>query len=197
MKSKTGILLAILAIIVIAIIWGASSYNTMVNKDENVKSQWGNVQNAYQRRADLIPNLVSTVKGYANHEQQTLIGTVEARAQAAQQIKVDPNELTEENIRKYQAAQGDLSTALGRFLMIREAYPELKADKQFTQLMDNLEGTENRINVQRNQFNSLAKDYNAYVRAFPRNIFAGIFGFKQKAYFEADPSSQSAPKVEF
>lgn len=197
MKSKTLTIVAIIAIVVIAVIWGASSYNSMVSKDETVKSQWGNVQNAYQRRADLIPNLVSTVKGYANHEQQTLIGTVEARAQATQQLKINPDELTEENIRKYQAAQGELSAALGRLMMIREAYPELKADKQFTQLMDNLEGTENRINVERNKFNELAKDYNSYIRTFPRNIFAGIFGFSQKAYFEADAASQSAPKVEF
>lgn len=197
MKSKGTVIIGIVIVIIIAIIWGMSSYNSMVNKDETVKSQWGNVQNAYQRRADLIPNLVSTVKGYANHEQQTLIGTVEARAQATQQIKINPDELTTENIQKYQAAQGELSSALGKLMMIREAYPELKADKQFTQLMDNLEGTENRINVERNKFNELAKDYNSYIRSFPRNIFAGIFGFSQKAYFEADQASQSAPKVEF
>ena len=197
MKSKGTVIIGIVIVIIIAIVWGMSSYNSMVNKDETVKSQWGNVQNAYQRRADLIPNLVSTVKGYANHEQQTLIGTVEARAQATQQMKINPDDLTAENIQKYQAAQGELSNALGRLMMIREAYPELKADKQFTQLMDNLEGTENRINVERNKFNDLAKDYNAYIRSFPRNIFAGIFGFSQKAYFEADQASQSAPKVEF
>lgn len=197
MKAKGTAIIVIIAILVIGAIWGVSSYNSMVNKDEAVKSQWGNVQNAYQRRADLIPNLVSTVKGYANHEQQTLIGTIEARAQATQALKINPDQLTAENIQKYQAAQGELSAALGRLMVIKEAYPNLKADKQFTQLMDNLEGTENRINVERVKFNDLTKDYNTYARSFPRSIIAGMFNFDQKAYFEADQTSQSAPKVEF
>lgn len=171
-------------------------YNTMVNKQEAVTSQWGQVQNSYQRRADLIPNLVSTVKGYASHEQETLTAVVEARAKATQ-VQVNPEELTEESLQKYQEAQGELSSALGRLMMIRENYPDLKANQNFLALQDELAGTENRIAVERNRFNETARDYNQYIRQFPRVIYAGWFGFQKKGYFEADAGAQSAPRVEF
>ncbi len=171
-------------------------YNNMVNKQESVEAQWGNVQNAYQRRADLIPNLVNTVKGYATHEQETLTQVTEARAKATQ-TTVDPQNLTEESIRQYQEAQGELGQALGRLLLIQENYPDLKANESFLALQDELAGTENRISVERNKFNQTAQDYNAYIRQFPRMIYAGWFGFKQKGYFQALPGSEAAPKVEF
>ncbi len=171
-------------------------YNTMVEKQEAVTSQWGNVQNAYQRRADLIPNLVATVKGYAQHEQETFTQVTEARAKATQ-MTVNPEDLTEENIQQYQQAQGQLSQALGRLLLIQENYPELKANQNFLALQDELAGTENRISVERNKFNDIAKDYNAYIRKFPQVIYAGLFKFKPKGYFEAAPEAQTAPKVEF
>lgn len=172
------------------------SYNSMVEKQESVSSQWGQVQNAYQRRADLIPNLVSTVKGYATHEQKTLTDVIDARAKATQ-ITVNADDLTEENIQKYQQAQGQLSTALGRLMMVQEQYPDLKANQNFAALQDELAGTENRIAVERNKYNEVVKDYNQYIRKFPHMIWAGIFGFKSKGYFEAEASSQAAPTVQF
>lgn len=172
------------------------SYNSMVEKQEAVSSQWGQVQNAYQRRADLIPNLVNTVKGYATHEQSTLTAVIDARAKATQ-ITVDPNNLTEESIQKYQQAQGQLSAALGKLLMVQEQYPDLKANQNFIALQDELAGTENRISVERNKFNERVKEYNEYIRKFPQVIWAGWFGFSAKAYFQGDESSQTAPKVEF
>ncbi len=171
-------------------------YNNMVSKQENVESQWGNVENAYQRRADLIPNLVNTVKGYAEHEQETLTKVTEARAKATQ-TTVDVENLTEENIQKFQEAQGELGQALGRLLLIQENYPELKANESFLALQDELAGTENRIVVERNKFNETAQDYNAYIRQFPRVIYAGWFGFKKKGYFKALTGTETAPKVEF
>lgn len=196
MKGKTIAIIVAVVVIIFLLIKGISSYNTMVNKDEVVKAQWGNVQNAYQRRGDLIPNLVATTKGYANHELQTLVGTVEARAKATQ-MTVDPDQLTPENVARYQQSQSELSSALGRLLVVREAYPDLKANQQFTQLMDNLEGTENRIATERNKFNTLAQDYNSYIRRFPQNLLAGIGGFFPKGYFEADADKQTAPTVDF
>lgn len=172
------------------------SYNDMVDKQEAVSSQWGQVQNSYQRRADLIPNLVNTVKGYAKHEQETLTAVVDARAKATQ-ITVNPDDLTEENIKKYQEAQGQLSSAIGRLLMVQEQYPDLKANQNFIALQDELTGTENRIAVERNKYNIAVKDYNAYIRKFPRMIYAGWFGFKTKGYFDADSQSQTAPQVQF
>lgn len=186
----------LLIALVTAIVCSGCSYNTMVEKEENVTSQWAQVQNAYQRRADLIPNLVNTVKGYAQHEQNTLTAVVEARANATQ-INVNPDQLTEENIQKYQQAQGELSTALGRLLMIQENYPELKANENFMALQDELTGTENRIAVERNKFNASVQQYNQYIRKFPQTIWAGWFGFQKKGYFQAEESSQAAPKVEF
>ncbi len=171
-------------------------YNSMVNKQEAVNSQWANVENAYQRRADLIPNLVSTVKGYAAHEQETLTQVVEARSKATQSV-VDPTNLTEESIQEFQQRQGELGSAIGRLLMIQESYPDLKANENFLALQDELSGTENRISVERNKFNQLAQDFNSYIRQFPRVIYAGWFGFKSKAYFQSAPGSDTAPKVEF
>lgn len=168
----------------------------MVEKDEKVSSQWGQVQNAYQRRADLIPNLVSTVKGYANHEEQTLTAVVDARAKATQ-VTINADNLSEDNIKKYQQAQGELSTALGKLLMVQEQYPDLKANQNFMALQDELAGTENRISVERNKYNEAVQDYNQYIRKFPRNIYAGWFDFSKKGYFEADAASQTAPQVEF
>lgn len=195
MKMSKG-LIAIIIVAVIAAIYGVSTYNGLVDKQETVDKQWANVQNAYQRRADLIPNLVSTVKGYANHEEQVLIGVVEQRAKATQ-MTIDPANLTPEKLKEYQAAQGELSSALGKLMMIRENYPDLKANTNFLQLQDELAGTENRINVERNKFNEEAKAYNASIRKFPANVVAGFGDFAQKAYFEADQASQTAPQVEF
>jgi len=184
------------SVILLSAVFSSCGYNTMVEKQEAVASQWGNVQNAYQRRADLIPNLVATVKGYAEHEQETLTKVTEARAKATQ-ITIDPENLTEENIREYQQAQAELSEALSRLLLIQENYPELKANQNFLALQDELAGTENRIAVERNRFNQLVKEYNAYIRKFPQIIYAGLFGFKPKAYFQAAEEAQTAIKVQF
>lgn len=172
------------------------SYNSMVEKQEATSSQWAQVENAYQRRASLIPNLVATVKGYASHENKTLTDVIEARSKATQ-VTVDANTLTEENIQKYQAAQGELGAALGRLMMIREQYPDLKANQNFMALQDELAGTENRISTERNKFNEVVKDYNQYIRKFPHVIWASWFGFTAKGYFQADPGSEKAPTVEF
>ncbi len=168
----------------------------MVKQDEGVQTAWSQVENVYQRRADLIPNLVSTVKGYASHESQTFQSVVEARAKATQ-ITVNPDDLTPENIKKYQEAQGELGSALGKLLAITENYPDLKANQNFLELQAQLEGTENRITVERKKFNDTAKEYNTFIRTFPRNMIAGMFGFDRKAYFEAQEGAQNAPKVEF
>lgn len=196
MKKGLIIIVVIVAVIGLIAAWIGSSYNSMVGIDEGVKSQWGNVQNAYQRRSDLIPNLVNTVKGYAQHEQKTLTDVMNARANATQ-MKISPDQLTSENLQKFQQVQGELSNALVRLMMVREAYPDLKANQNFIALQDELAGTENRISTERNRFNELAKAYNTTIRKFPKNIIAGIFGFSQKAYFEADQAAQQAPKVEF
>lgn len=171
-------------------------YNTMVQKDENVEAQWANVQNAYQRRADLIPNLVNTVKGAANFEQETLTRVIEARAKATS-VNISPDNLTPENIERFQQAQGELSSALSRLLVSVERYPELKANQNFLELQAQLEGTENRISVERRKFNESVQDYNSYIRSFPRNFIAGMFDFEKKGYFEAEDSAQQAPTVEF
>ena len=178
------------------ILTGCQGYNRMVEKQEGVTSQWGNVQNSYQRRADLIPNLVNTVKGYAEHEQETFTQVTEARARATQTV-VDPENLTEEALKEYQQAQNEVGQALGRLLLIQENYPELKANQNFLALQDELAGTENRISVERNRFNETVRDYNAYIRKFPQVIYAGWFKFKPKAYFEAVQEAQTAPQVQF
>jgi LemA protein len=171
-------------------------YNEMVTKDENVGGKWANVQNAYQRRADLVPNLVNTVKGAANFEKSTLTDVINARSQATR-IQLSPEDLTEENIAKFQAAQGQLSGSLSRLLATVEAYPELKANQNFLELQAQLEGTENRISVERMKYNEAVQDYNTYIRSFPRNIYAGWFDFERKATFQADPQAQKAPNVQF
>jgi LemA protein len=179
-----------------SVLLSSCSYNSMVEKQEAVSSQWGQVQNAYQRRADLIPNLVNTVKGYAAHEEQTLTAVIEARAKATQ-MSISADDLTEENIQKYQQAQGQLSAALGKLMVVQEQYPDLKANQNFMALQDELAGTENRISVERNKYNTVVQDYNGYIRKFPQVIWAGWFGFSKKGYFEAEAGSQTAPTVQF
>ncbi|MXV51901.1 LemA family protein [Pedobacter sp. HMF7647] len=171
-------------------------YNSMVKLDEQVQSQWAQVQNVYQRRADLIPNLVNTVKGAANFEKETLTQVIEARAKATS-VQVDPTKLTPESIEKFQAAQGQLSQALGRLLVVTENYPDLKANANFQELQAQIEGTENRITVERQKFNEVTQEYNSKIRSFPNNLTAGIFGFQKKGYFAADAASQKAPTVQF
>jgi LemA protein len=168
----------------------------MVQKDETVEAAWANVQNAYQRRADLVPNLVNTVKGAANFEQETLTQVIEARAKATS-VNISADNLTPENIQQFQAAQGQLSGALSRLLATVEAYPELKANQNFLELQAQLEGTENRISVERRKFNEAVQDYNTTVRSFPNNLMAGVFGFERKGHFEAEAGAQQAPTVQF
>ena len=182
--------------LVILLSQSSCGYNGMVSRDQTVKAQWANVQSAYQRRADLIPNLVNTVKGAANFEKGTLEAVVQARANATG-INLSADQLTPENIQKFQAAQSQLSSGLGRLLAVSENYPELKANANFQELQAQIEGTENRINVERNKFNTVTNDYNGFTKSFPNNLFAGMFGFKEKPYFEADPASQKAPTVQF
>ncbi|HEX5171747.1 MAG TPA: LemA family protein [Cyclobacteriaceae bacterium] len=174
----------------------AGGYNNMVAKEETVTSAWAQVENVYQRRADLIPNLVNTVKGYADFEQETLTKVIEARAKATS-ITVDPTNLTPEKLAEFQAAQGELSNALGRLLVSVERYPDLKANQNFLDLQSQLEGTENRITVERQKFNAVVQDYNTYIRRFPQNFLSGIYGFEKKGYFEAKEGAEEAPKVEF
>lgn len=194
MKKVTIII--IVAVVTIIAIWAVSGYNSLVGMDENVSNQWANVETQYQRRADLIPNLVNTVKGYAAHEKETLEGVIAARSQATQ-IKVDPTNLTPEKLAEYQKVQGQLATALGKLLAITENYPDLKANQNFLELQAQLEGTENRINVARKNFNDAAKAYNTTIRRFPKNILAGMFGFDKRAYFEAAEGAEQAPQVQF
>jgi LemA protein len=174
----------------------AGSYNNMVKYDEQVSNAWSQVENVYQRRLDLIPNLVATVKGAADFEQTTLTRVIEARASATQ-VRVDPKNLTPEALEKFQAAQGQLSSALGRLMVVAEQYPNLKANQNFLELQAQLEGTENRITVERQNFNNIAKEYNTYIRRFPQNMLAGMYGFSSKAYFEADKGASKAPEVKF
>jgi LemA protein len=171
-------------------------YNSMVKLDEQVTSQWAQVENVYQRRADLIPNLVNSVKGAANFEKETLTQVIEARAKATS-VNVDPTKLTPESIAQFQAAQGALSQSLGRLLATVEAYPELKANQNFLELQAQLEGSENRITVERQKFNTVTQEYNSTIRTFPNNLTAGMFGFKAKGYFQAEAGANKAPKVEF
>lgn len=195
MKKNKGLIITVVVIALVAI-WGISSYNGLVSMDENVSNQWANVETQYQRRSDLIPNLVNTVKGYAKHESQTLEAVMAARSQATQ-VKIDPSNCTPQQLAAYQKAQGDVTTALGKLLAITENYPDLKANQNFLELQSQLEGTENRINVARKDFNDTAKKYNTSLRRFPRNIIASMFGFEKRNYFEADAGAEKAPKVEF
>lgn len=195
MKKNKGLIITIVVIALVAI-WGISSYNGLVSMDENVSNLWANVETQYQRRSDLIPNLVNTVKGYAKHESQTLEAVMAARSQATQ-VKIDPSNCTPQQLAAYQKAQGDVTTALGKLLAITENYPDLKANQNFLELQSQLEGTENRINVARKDFNDTAKKYNTSLRRFPRNIVASMFGFEKRNYFEAEAGAEKAPKVEF
>lgn len=192
MKSIAKLLLAVIT----TLTFSSCGYNSMVEKEEAVSTAWSNVENQYQRRADLIPNLVNTVKGYATHEQETLESVVSARSKATQ-MTLNADQLTPEKLKEYQAVQGAVGSALSRLLAVTENYPELKANQNFQELQAQLEGTENRISVERRNFNQATQDYNTYIRKFPNNLFAGIFGFEKKPYFEAESGSEKAPEVKF
>ena len=192
-KKSTWIIIGVIALIVI---WAISINNRMVGMEENVNKSWGNVENVYQRRADLIPNLVNTVKGYAEHETSTFEAVVNARAKATS-ISVNPDNMTADQLKEFQQAQNDVTGALGRLIAISESYPELKANENFKELQSQLEGTENRIAVERKNFNDSASKYNTYIRKFPQSIIAGLRGFEKKPYFEAEEGANKAPKVEF
>jgi len=189
-------LIAIIAVVVIVAIWATSAYNGMVGVQEEATTALANVQSAYQRRADLIPNLVETVKGYASHEKETLEGVVEARSKATS-INIDAENMTPEKMKEFQAAQGELSTALGRLIAIGEAYPDLKANENFRDLQVQLEGTENRINEARNKYNIAVQNYNVTIRRFPKSLFAGLFGFDKMTKFKAEAGAEKAPQVKF
>ena len=191
---KKAVQFGIVAVCIVML--SCCQYNSMVAKDEAVGTAWSNVENQYQRRTDLIPNLVNVVKGYAKHEQGTLEAVITARSKATQ-ITVDANNMTPEKLQEYQKAQGEIGSALGKLLAITENYPDLKANENFKELQAQLEGTENRIAVERRKFNEVAKEYNTYIRRFPNSIISSIFGFNKRPYFEAEEGSEKAPKVEF
>ena len=193
MKKSTIIILVVVAVVAV---WAVTGYNGLVKADEAVSNAWSNVENQYQRRADLIPNLVNTVKGYASHEKETLDAVISARTRATQ-VTVDADNLTPEKLLEYQKAQGEVGAALGRLLAITEAYPDLKANQNFLELQAQLEGTENRISVERRNFNDVAKRYNTSIRTFPKNLLAGMFGFDKRPYFEAQEGAEQAPVVQF
>ena len=193
MKKSTIIVIALVAI---AAIWGVSAYNGLVKMDEGVNTAWSNVENQYQRRADLIPNLVNTVKGNAAHEKETHAAVMSARSKATQ-MTIDPENLPPEKLQEYQKAQGEIGAALGRLLAITEAYPDLKANQNFMELQAQLEGTENRISVERRNFNEVAREYNTSIRTFPKTIIAGMCGFDKRPYFEAEEGANKAPEVKF
>ncbi|MBQ5742083.1 MAG: LemA family protein [Bacteroidaceae bacterium] len=194
-KKNKGMVITLAVIAVIAL-WSISAYNGMVGMDEGVQGKWADVETQYQRRSDLIPNLVNTVKGYAAHEKETLAAVVQARSEATS-VKIDPTNMTAEQMAQYQQAQNGVSSALGKLLVVVEKYPDLKANQNFLELQAQLEGTENRITVARRNFNEAAKEYNTAIRKFPKNILAGMFGFEKKAYFEAEQGAEKAPQVEF
>ncbi|MDY2827979.1 MAG: LemA family protein [Sodaliphilus sp.] len=196
--KKGCLIAAVVAVVILLGVfgWVKGMYNGMVDKQQAVEAQWAQVENVYQRRADLVPNLVATVKGYAKHEQQTLENVVNARANATS-VKIDPTKLDAASLKKFQDAQGELGAALGKLLAVREAYPDLKANENFLELQSQLEGTENRITVERQKFNEVARDYNTSIKRFPANLFAGMFGFESKPYFEAQAGADKAPKVDF
>lgn len=181
---------------VVAVLFSSCGYNTMVDKDEQVTAAWAQVENVYQRRADLIPNLVNTVKGYAAHEQETLTGVIEARSKATS-VQIDPTNMNAQQLQQFNQAQDGLSSALSRLMVVVERYPDLKANQNFRDLQAQLEGTENRIAVERRKFNQTTQDYNSYIRKFPRVIYAGWFGFEKKTYFEAQQGAEKAPEVQF
>lgn len=192
--KKTWII--VIAVVAVLVIYCVSSYNSLVTQEETVGTAWSNVENQYQRRSDLIPNLVNTVKGYAAHEKETFDAVVSARAKATQ-MTIDIEDLTPEKIEAYQKAQGTVGSALSRLLAVTENYPELKANENFKELQAQLEGTENRISVERRKFNETAREYNTNIRRFPKNIVASMFGFEKRPYFEAEEGSEKAPEVKF
>jgi LemA protein len=196
MKKSLVTVLVVIGVILILVMWGSSRYNQLVSMEEGVKGAWSQVENVYQRRADLIPNLVNTVKGYADFEQKTLTQVIEARSKATG-VTVNADNLDQASIQQFQQAQQGLSSALSRLMVVVERYPDLKANQNFLDLQSQLEGTENRIAVERRNFNQTAQNYNAQIRRFPNNIFAGMFGFERKAYFEADKGANKAPEVKF
>ena len=196
MKKSRVTLLVVIGILVVLVGWVIGAYNGLVSLDEETNGKWAQVESAYQRRADLIPNLVNTVKGYADFEKETLTGVIEARSKATG-ITVDANNLTPEAIANFQAAQGELSGALSRLLVTVERYPDLKANQNFLGLQSQLEGTENRIKIERDRFNTSIKNFNSTIRKFPKTIIASSFGFEKKGYFEADQGTENAPEVSF
>ena len=196
-NGEVTTIILIVAVILLIVFWGVGQYNSLVVLDEQVNTSWSQVENQYQRRADLIPNLVETVKGYASHERETLEGVINARAKASQPIVQAGEEMTQEQLDQFQQVQGDLSSALNKLMVVIERYPELKADEKFRQLQVQLEGTENRITTARMDFNLEAKTYNTRVRRFPTNICAKIFGFTQRPYFQAEGGAEQAPEVKF
>ena len=196
MKRGYVVLIVIVAVVLVLFFWVKGMYNSMVRMDEGVSSAWAQVENVYQRRADLVPNLVATVKGYAEHESSTLEAVVNARAKATQ-MTVDPSGLSEAESARCTEAQDELGAAIGRLLVSVERYPDLKANQNFRDLQAQLEGTENRITVERQKFNEAARSYNVTIRKFPNNIFAGMFGFEKKGYFEASEGAEQAPVVSF
>lgn len=196
MKRSTVVILVVVGVVLVLFFWFKNGYNSMVKEQEGVQTAWSQVENVYQRRADLIPNLVNTVKGYAAHESQTLEGVVNARAKATQ-LTLDPENLTPEKLAAYQEAQGELGAALGKLLAIQENYPDLKANENFLALQSQLEGTENRISTERMKFNEAAKRYNVLIRVFPKSIIASLFGFEKMPYFQAKEGADVATAVEF
>ena len=196
MKRSTVVILVVVGVVLVLFFWFKNGYNSMVKEQEGVQTAWSQVENVYERRADLIPKLVNTVKGYAAHESQTLEGVVNARAKATQ-LTVDPENLTPEKLAAYQEAQGELGAALGKLLAIQENYPDLKANENFLALQSQLEGTENRISTERMKFNEAAKRYNVLIRVFPKSIIASLFGFEKMPYFQAKEGADVAPAVEF
>ena len=193
MKRTTIVAIVIIAVIAI---WAVSAYNGLVKADEAVSTAWSNVENQYQRRADLIPNLVNTVKGYAAHENETLMAVTNARSQATA-VSVNAEDLTAESLQKYQKAQGEVGAALGRLLAISESYPDLKANENFRELQAQLEGTENRISVERRNFNDAVRSFNTSIRTFPRSLIASMSGFEKRPYFEAAEGTSTVPEVQF
>lgn len=196
MKKSWIIIGVVIVVIILAYSGFKGTYNTLVQKDEAVSAQWANVETQYQRRLDLIPNLVNTVKGFAQQEKEVLTGVTEARSKASS-IQIDPSNMTAADMQKFQAAQGQLNSALSRLLVTVERYPDLKSNQNFLELQAQLEGTENRISVERRRFNESVKEYNTYVRSFPNNIYAGIFGFEKRPMFEAEAGAEKAPEVQF
>ncbi len=195
--KKTWIVLIVIALfVVIGFVSVKNSYNSMVSLEEGVTAQWSQVENVYQRRADLIPNLVNTVKGYAEHEKEALTAVIEARSKATS-VNINPENLDAQSIQKFQEAQSGLSSALSRLMVVVEQYPDLKANQSFLDLQAQLEGTENRIATERRKFNEAAQSYNTTIRKFPKNIYAAIFGFEKKTYFEAEQGAEKAPEVKF